>query len=122
MQRRAHDLGDLLIADLRLAAPTGANDAQVLQPFLLKALAPRLDGRRRQWLRQQQPLPGLDRGTQGAEFDADVALSRYRVSVDVLLGHVRELVNATIRDDREDMAAAVDAIEAARVALEKATS
>ena len=47
VKRRMDDLSDFLLADLRLSATARANHAQILQAFLLKALTPRLDRRRR---------------------------------------------------------------------------
>jgi hypothetical protein len=47
VQRGMHDLGDLLVADARLASATGPHPTKALQAILAKALAPCLDPRRR---------------------------------------------------------------------------
>jgi hypothetical protein len=56
VQRGVHDRRDLLLTDLRLAPPPRPHPTKALQPFVGKALPPRLDRRRR------DANPRADRG------------------------------------------------------------
>src|SRR5487761_1175022 len=61
MQRRVHDLSDLLLGNRRFAPPPRTYTAECLQALLEEALAPRLDSRRgdhqrRRDLRVRDPI------------------------------------------------------------------
>ncbi len=77
------------------------------------AITPKLDvsaSLARQWLRGQQALPGQDARTYRTDVSDEEWIALQDHTIQFVLARVQELIDATVADDREGMADAVDAL------------
>jgi transcriptional regulator with XRE-family HTH domain len=77
------------------------------------AITPKLDvpaSLARQWLRGQQALPGQDARTYRTDVSEEEWIALQDNTIQFVLARVQELIDATVADDREGMADAVDAL------------
>jgi transcriptional regulator with XRE-family HTH domain len=93
------------VSPSRLFLPTKGLARVAITPE--RVVSPRVA---RQWVRGQQPLPGQDEQTFRTDVSDDERQAMQEISVQALLHEVQSLVTATIREDRNAMADAVDAI------------
>ena len=92
----------------------------VSEPTALVAITPTLEvdpGHARRWVRGNHPLHGQDKRAVRSIFAAEEMLAAQDVSVRALLNQVERLVSATLRNDRDGMADAVDELNKDRSAM-----